>query len=77
MDTIIQRYYQNQILDEDLFDAIEDATEEWHKGGSGISLREYLGMCKPEYELWVRSPSKFLSLMQAQKNSAPSKYCDD
>jgi hypothetical protein len=53
MDTIIQRYYQNQISDEDLLEALDDATEEWHKGGSGVSLCEYLGMCKPVFaNIW-------------------------
>jgi hypothetical protein len=77
MDTVIQRYYQYQINDNDLLEAIEDATEEWHHGGGGVSLCEYIGMCKPEYNLWIHSPSKFLTLIQAQKNATSLGYADD
>jgi len=74
---VIQKYYQNIIQDDDLIEALEDATEEWHKGGSELSLCEYIGMCRPEYEIWVHSPSKFLVLIQAQKKATPSGYADD
>lgn len=73
----IQRYYQNQILDKDLLEALDDATNEWRKGKNKISLCEYLGMCKPEYDLWVTKPSKFMTLIRAQKNSTPSGFDND
>jgi hypothetical protein len=34
---------------------LDDLVDEWHKGGSGVTLREYLGMSPEEYEYWLKN----------------------
>lgn len=67
MQTVIQRYYYGFIRDEDLLDVLEDAVKEWHENTlEHISLHSFLGMCIPEYELWVNCPNKFVKQMHHQ-----------
>lgn len=66
METVIQRYYSGFIRDEELLDAIEKSVQEWHEGNSELDLPVFLGMCIPEYDLWVRDPNRFLAQMHHQ-----------
>jgi hypothetical protein len=68
METIIQKYYSGAIRDSELLDAIDNAVQEWHNSGAEISepLHVFLGMCCPEYALWIKSPSKFVVQMHSQ-----------
>jgi hypothetical protein len=40
-------------------DRLTDLVDKWHQGGSGTSLREYLGMTEKMYWLWVRDPAAY------------------
>lgn len=67
MQNVIQKYYSGLIKDEDLLDELEIATMEWHNNAEEeISLHVFLGMCIPEYELWVTQPSKFMEQIHYQ-----------
>lgn len=68
MQNVIQKYYSGIIRDDELLDAIEEAVHEWHNSGTETSdpLHVFLGMCFPEYVLWVRSPLKFVDQMHHQ-----------
>jgi hypothetical protein len=68
MPNVIQKYYSGAIKDHELLDEIDEAVEEWHTSGDKITepLHVFLGMCFPEYALWVTSPSKFVAQMHHQ-----------
>lgn len=67
MPNVIQRYYDGLIKDEDLLAAIQKAVEEWHSiEEDGVPLYTFLGMCLPEYELFINYPNKFVKQMHHQ-----------
>jgi len=38
---------------------IDDLVEKWHQGGSGVSLREFLGMSADQYDYWLKEPEAY------------------
>lgn len=67
MQNVIQKYYSGFIREEDLLDALEEAVSDWHENAyNDMSLHVFLGMCIPEYELWMKEPNKFLAQMHQQ-----------
>lgn len=46
---------------ESRLDYFEQLTEEWHSGaGENVSLREYLGLTKEEYQTFAINPSDLI-----------------
>lgn len=45
----------------ELFQYLEDKTGEWHDGaGENVSLREYLGLTKDEYQVFAINPTELV-----------------
>lgn len=44
----------DQVISGDaLLEDIDDFVDEWHDGDSNISLNEFLGLSKDEYQAWI------------------------
>lgn len=55
-----------------LWTDIEDWVRDWHDGrDDGRKLREYLGMTRPEYRLWVECPKALRMIIAARENEQP------
>ena len=48
-------------------DQIDDFVEQWHVGGSGLSLHEFLGMSWEEYSAWVLNPGLLPRIVAAHR----------
>jgi len=67
MQNIIQKYYSGHIRDDELLEAIEESVIEWHgQASNDTELHVFLGMCLPEYILWMKRPNEFVALMHHQ-----------
>jgi hypothetical protein len=51
-----------------MMDEIDDFVDRWHQGDAGESLREYLGMNKLEYNLWVADPNVLAYIVSAHRS---------
>ncbi len=47
--------------------AMDDCVEAWHAGEAGVSLWEYMGMTRAEYDEWVRDPKALVRLVEARR----------
>jgi hypothetical protein len=55
-----------------LMDEIDDHIEKWHSMDSAVvQLYEFLGMTRPEYNLWVSDPSVLPFIIKARKENRP------
>jgi hypothetical protein len=43
---------------------IDDWVDAWHKGGSGVSLAQWLGFTKAQYMGWVLEPDCLLQILE-------------
>jgi hypothetical protein len=50
-----------------LVDEIDDYIDQWHEGGTGIPLPEFLGMTQKEYTLFVQDEGYIPIIVTAHK----------
>ncbi len=50
-----------------LLEDVDDHIERWHEGISSLSLRNFLGMSRSEYELWVVDPDILPFVVEAHR----------
>lgn len=52
---------------------IDSVVEQWHEGKvkGNISLREFLGMTKEEYVLWMKDPENINFIIHARRRHIP------
>ena len=62
---------------EGLVDAsdIDDFIDQWHEGGSGCSIEQYLGFTPEEYACWVEEPWSLRSILHSRKTGKPLHEC--
>lgn len=61
-----------------IIDEIEDFIGAWHDGSSELSLHEYLGMLRDEYELFLNSPESLPLIVASRKTGDPvARYVND
>lgn len=74
MSNFIERCLSGEVL----MDEIEDYVEKWHSSDSAVPLYTFLGMTKPEYNLWVSDPGVLPFIVKAHKESrSVSEVIDD
>lgn len=64
-------FIQNCLSGEAFLDEIDDYVEEWHKGGTGMRLYEFLGMTQDDYSLWAKDPDSLSLIIAAHKQNKP------
>ncbi|NYT41540.1 hypothetical protein HZY97_12280 [Sphingomonas sp. R-74633] len=52
-------------------DEIDDFVSDWHKGGSGLKLHDFLGLTHEEYTLWVAEPDLIALIVGARVSGRP------
>jgi len=53
-------------------DDIDDFVQAWHEGdGPGLELREFLGMTREEYGLWLEHPTCLPAIVAAHRFGFP------
>lgn len=55
--TFMERALAGEIPIDQLEEALADAIDAWHEGGSGKKLHEFLGLTWAEYLCWVQDES--------------------
>lgn len=53
---------------------IDDFIDSWHEGDSNLSLHEFLGMTRDEYEIWLKNPDMLPFIIRARKDG--KRYVD-
>jgi hypothetical protein len=46
---------ESRVPEEGILDKIDDLLDRWRKGGTGMTLHEYLGMTWDQYRAWLTS----------------------
>lgn len=54
-----------------LLDDIDDYVDQWHDGGTGLALHDYLGMSKQEYDAWVLDDEMLAYVVKARREQVP------
>ncbi len=52
-------------------DEIDDFIHTWHKGGTGMSLHDFLGLSREEYARWVEQPDSLETALDERKHGRP------
>ena len=52
-------------------DDIDDYVDEWHAGGTGVTIWDFLGMTREEYGAWVADPESLPRILQCHRFDQP------
>jgi DNA-binding transcriptional ArsR family regulator len=60
-------------------DDIDNFVDNWHQGGTGLALHEFLGLSRDQYARWVENPNSLHSVRAARARQASNllKYSSD
>lgn len=61
------------VAGEVLLDEIDDFIDTWHDAPGGLELRDFLGMSREEYELYLNSADWLPWIVAARKSGMPLK----
>jgi hypothetical protein len=54
-----------------LMEEIDDYVERWHNGVEKVSLRDFLGMSKSEFSLWINDPDVLPYIIFSRREERP------
>jgi hypothetical protein len=54
-----------------LMEEIDDYVERWHNSAEKESLRDFLGMSKPEFSLWINDPDVLPYIIFSRREERP------
>jgi hypothetical protein len=54
-----------------LMEEIDDYVERWHNGAEKVSLRDFLGMSKSEFSLWINDPDVLPYIIFSRREERP------
>jgi DNA-binding transcriptional ArsR family regulator len=49
-------------------DEIDDFVDDWHEGGTGMSLHDFLGLSREDYAQWVEQPDSLETALNERKH---------
>jgi hypothetical protein len=67
----MKSFVESCLAGEVLLEEIDDYVENWHLGGTGLSLQEYIGLTREEYATWVHDADSMRLIVSARKYGKP------
>jgi hypothetical protein len=67
----MSNFIQDCLTGNAFLDDIDDYVKKWHKGGTGMSISQYLGMTPTDYRVWAKDPDALGMIVAAHRQDKP------